>query len=116
MFEQIAPGKLLVWFANTNLLLWGPHYDSALKEDDTVRVEFRSITPEDAFVVDQTGTVPHPDSFESQRWCEGFIAGLRPILESFGGTAGILREDAGDPLRLYPGGDAFMLSTNTQWM
>lgn len=114
MMERLDPdAKLLVWFANTNLLWWGPHWEAGIPDPPDQPVpEFANLTPEEAFVIDQTAAVPHPDHPESQEWCERFIAGLRPILESFGGSAGILREDAGDPLRLSPGGDAFLLSTD----
>ncbi|MDP8909536.1 MAG: hypothetical protein M3N47_10580 [Chloroflexota bacterium] len=101
--------KLLLWYDGASMTLWGPHYHKA--DTETLEsTEFVNLSWEQAFVIDQTATVAlYP---ESQWYCEGLANGLKPILDSFGGTAGILHEDAGS-LRFSPiGCHAFLLSTD----
>jgi len=99
-----------VWYDGATMTSWGPHYENFDKDTGLASPQFAELSWEEAFVIDQTMTVAL--AAEDQPWCDGFIAGLRPALESLGGTAGILREDAGDPLRFFPGGHAFLLSTD----
>ena len=69
---------------------------------------FASLVPEEAFVIDQAVTVAFPGLEQQQA---ALVAELASILDRYGGTAGLLREDAG-PLACWPGVDALIVSTD----
>jgi hypothetical protein len=66
------------------------------------------LVQEGAFVIDQTVTVA-PAGLEERH--AALVAELAPILDRYGGTAGLLREEAG-PLACWPGVDTLILSTD----
>lgn len=101
--------KLLVWYEGASMTLWGPHFDAAAI-DDVSHCRFSDLTWDESFVVDQTCTIAF--YAESERVCANLVESTRPVLESFGGSAAILHEDAGEPLRYSACGcHAFLLST-----
>lgn len=97
-----ARDRLLVWCGNG-------HASKAAADDWTsMGYRFAALAAEGAFVIDQTATVAFA-GFEQQR--AALVAELAPILDRYGGTAGLLREQAG-PLSCWPGVDALMVSTD----
>jgi hypothetical protein len=76
--------------------------------DGLKRHHFAALVQEEAFVIDQTATVAFP-GFQQQQ--AALAAELAPTLDRYGGTAGLLREDAG-PLACWPGVDAVIVSTD----
>jgi hypothetical protein len=99
----LAPSdRLLVWYGNS-------HASKAASPDWTpMGHHFTALVQEEAFVIDQTVTVAFA-GLELQQ--AALVAELAPILDRYGGTAGLLREDAG-PLACWPGVDALILSTD----
>lgn len=96
---------LLVWCGNSH----------AAKEANGEWVpmgqRFMELSGTDPFVIDQTVTV----EFEPGRprpWVNELLAGLGQMLASFGGTAGILRNQAPPPLDSWCGVDAVVVSTD----
>jgi hypothetical protein len=71
---------------------------------------FAALSPTAAFVIDQTVTVDFTG--RSQPWVPDLLAGIGDRLAAFGGTAGILREQAPPPLNGRPGVDAVVVSTD----
>jgi hypothetical protein len=97
-----AGERLLVWCGNS-------HASKAASPDWTpMGHHFASLVPEEAFVIDQAVTVAFPGLEQQQA---ALVAELVPILDRYGGTAGLLREDAG-PLACWPGVDALIVSTD----
>jgi hypothetical protein len=72
--------------------------------------EFAALVAEGAFVIDQTVTVAFPGLEQRQA---ARVAELAPILSRYGGTAGLLVEEAG-PLSCWPGVDALIVSTDNE--
>jgi hypothetical protein len=96
-----ASDRLLVWCGNS-------HASKAASHDWTpMGHHFAALVADEAFVIDQAVTVAFP-GLEQQA---ALVAELAPILDRYGGTAGLLREDAG-PLSCWPGVDALILSTD----
>jgi hypothetical protein len=97
-----AGERLLVWCGNS-------HASKAASPDWTpMGHHFASLVPEEAFVIDQAVTVAFPGLEQQQA---ALVAELASILDRYGGTAGLLREDAG-PLACWPGVDALIVSTD----
>jgi hypothetical protein len=97
-----ASDRLLVWCGNS-------HASTAASHDWTpMGYHFAALVAEGAFVIDQTVTVAFAGLEQQQA---ALVAELAPILDRYGGTAGLLREDAG-PLSCWPGVDALMVSTD----
>jgi hypothetical protein len=97
-----ASDRLLVWCGNG-------HACKAVSHDWTpMGYHFAALVAEEAFVIDQTVTVAFA-GLEQQH--AALVAELAPILDRYGNTAGLLREDAG-PLSCWPGVDALILSTD----
>jgi len=71
---------------------------------------FTELSGTSPFVIDQTVTVDFTG--KSQPWIDERLAGLGPILAAFGGTAGILRDQAPPPLDCWRGVDAVVVSTD----
>jgi hypothetical protein len=63
----------------------------------------------DPFVIDQTVTVDFTG--QSRPWVQALLAGLDKTLAAYGGTAGILRDQAPSPLNGRTGVDAVVVST-----
>jgi hypothetical protein len=97
-----ASGRLLVWCGNSHA--------SKMAQDDwtSMGYEFAALVAEGAFVIDQAVTVAFPGLEQRQA---ARVAELAPILDRFGGTAGLLVEEAG-PLSCWPGVDALIVSTD----
>jgi len=97
-----ASDRLLVWCGNS-------HASKAASLDWTpMGHHFAALVAEGAFVIDQAVTVAFPGIEQQQA---ALVTELAPILDRYGGTAGLLREDAG-PLACWPGVDALILSTD----
>jgi hypothetical protein len=97
-----ASDRLLVWCGNS-------HASKAASHDWTpMGHHFAALGKEGAFVIDQAVTVAFAGLEQQQA---ALVAELTPILDRYGGTAGLLREDAG-PLSCWPGVDALILSTD----
>jgi hypothetical protein len=97
-----AGDRLLVWCGNS-------HASKAASPDWTpMGHHLTALVQEEAFVIDQAVTVAFAGLEQQQA---ALVAGLAPILDRYGGTAGLLREDAG-PLSCWPGVDALILSTD----
>jgi hypothetical protein len=99
-----APAEpLLVWCGNSHA--------SKKKADDWVPMgwHFRAMSGTDPFVIDQTVTVIFHD--QPQRWVQALLAELGETLAAYGGTAGILRDQAPAPLCGWDGVDAVVVST-----
>jgi hypothetical protein len=97
-----ASDRLLVWCGN------GHACRVAGEGWSSMGYEFAALVAEGAFVVDQTVTVAFPGL--EQRHA-ALVAELAPILDRYGGTAGLLLEEAG-PLSCWPGVDALIVSTD----
>jgi len=99
-----APAEpLLVWCGNSHA--------SKEKADDWVPMgwHFRAMSGTDPFVIDQTVTVSFHD--QPQRWVQALLAELGETLAAYGGTAGILRDQAPAPLCGWDNVDAVVVST-----
>src|SRR5215211_732732 len=97
--------------ASDRLLVWcGNGHASRFADDDWTSMghHFAALVAEGAFVIDQTVTVAFPGLEQRQA---ARVAELAPILDRYGGTAGLLVEEAG-PLACWPGVDALILSTD----
>jgi hypothetical protein len=99
------PGQpLLVWCGNSH----------AVKEANGEWVpmghHFAELSCSDAFVIDQTVTVDFTG--QPRPWVDDLLAGLGQMLASFGGTAGVLRDQAPPPLDSRCGVDAVVVSTD----
>jgi hypothetical protein len=98
--------------ASDRLLVWcGNGHASKMAQDDwtSMGYHFAALVAEGAFVIDQTVTVAFA-GLEQQR--TALAAELAPILDRFGGTAGLLREEAGPLACWWPGVDALIFSTD----
>jgi len=100
-----APARpLLVWSGNSH----------AAKEANGAWVpmghRFTALSATDPFVIDQTVTVDFTGG--SRPWIDELLADLGQMLASFGGTAGVLRDQAPPPLNNWPGVDAVVVSTD----
>ncbi len=104
-----APEKLLVFCIGASAMKVG----SPTGEAATMGWHLTRLVSEEPFVIDQTVTVVNPRKpLPDGEWRAGLVTRLRPTLESFGGTVGILRTEAADILATWPGTDAFVLSTD----
>jgi hypothetical protein len=87
-----ASDRLLVWCGNG-------HASKMAHEDWTsMGYEFAALVAEEVFVIDQAVTVAFPGLEQRQA---ARVAELAPILDRYGGTAGLLVEEAG-PLSCWP--------------
>jgi hypothetical protein len=99
----LAPSdRLLVWCGNGHA--------NRVADDGwpSMGYHFAALVAEGAFVIDQAVTVAFAGLEEQQA---AVVAEVAPILDRHGGTAGLLREEAG-PLSCWPGVDALILSTD----
>jgi erythromycin esterase-like protein len=96
-----ASDRLLVWCGNS-------HASKAASPDWTPMGHHFAALAEEAFVIDQTATVTLAGLEQQQAT---LVAELAPVLDRYGGTAGLLVEEAG-PLACWPGVDALILSTD----
>ena len=110
-----AEERLLVWCGNSHALkVTVP--DAAVDVGDAERwvpmgVHFAELSDADAFVIDQTQTVRFPHADPAR---DALVERLRPALERFGGTAGVLRADL--PTRSWPGVDALVFSLDNDML
>jgi hypothetical protein len=100
-----APAEpLLVWSGNGHACKAG--------DDEWVPMgwHFRTLSGTDPFVIDQTVSV----AFEGQPqpWVQALLASLGETLAAHGGSAGVLRDQAPEPLNTWPGVDAVVVSTD----
>jgi hypothetical protein len=100
--EPPAP-PLLVWCGNSHAA------KEATSEWVPMGQRFTELFGADPFVIDQTVTVDFTG--RSRPWVDELLAGIGPMLGSFGGTAGILRDQAPPPLDNWCGVDAVVVST-----
>ena len=70
---------------------------------------FPAMAGTDPFVIDQNVTVDFTGRPEP--WIQELLSGLRETLDAFGGTAGILRDQAPPPLNARRGVDAVIICT-----
>ena len=100
-----APGQpLLVWSGNSHAA------KQANGEWIPMGQHFTELSGTSPFVIDQTATVDFPG--QSKLWVDELLASLSQILATFSGTAGILRDQAPQPLNCWPGVDAVVVSTD----
>jgi hypothetical protein len=95
------------------LLVWTGG-DHARKEPAhgwvTMGCHFPAMSGTDPFVIDQNVTVDFTG--RSQPWVQELLSSLRGTLDAFGGTAGILRDQAPLPPNARRGVDAVIISTD----
>ena len=112
--EQAANLRRLMAAAPTEpLLVWCGNGHASKKGDDEwvpMGQHFRAHAGIDPFVIDQTVTVPFTG--ETQPWVRELLAALSETLTAYGGTAGILREQAPRPLDSRTDVDAVIVSTD----
>lgn len=102
-----APAQpLLVWCGNSHAA------KDASGEWVPMGYHFRALSGIDPFVIDQTVTVAWPG--QSRPWAQGLLASVRQTLVSYGGTAGILCEQAPALLNGWTGVDAVVVSTENK--
>ena len=75
----------------------------------TMGCHFPALSGIDPFVIDQTVSIDFTG--QSKPWTQELLATLGQTLKAFGGTAGILRDQAPPPLNNWPGVDAVIIST-----
>jgi hypothetical protein len=95
------------------LLVWSGNSHATKKASDEwipMGHHFTALSGIDPFVIDQTVTVAWPQ--QSQPWVQDLLAAIHPTLARYGGTAGILREQAPPPLDCRTGVDAVIVSTD----
>jgi hypothetical protein len=100
-----APAEpLLVWTGGDHACKQPAH------EWVTMGCHFPAMSGTDPFVIDQTVTVNVTG--QSSPWMEDLLSDLGETLDAFGGTAGILRDQAPPPLNTRLGVDALIVSTD----
>jgi hypothetical protein len=77
----------------------------------TMGCHFPAMSGTDPFVIDQTVTIDFTGR-GSQPWVQELLSSLGEPLDTLGGTAGILRDQAPPPLNDWPGVDAVIISTD----
>ena len=98
-----APAEpLLAWCGNSHAM------KAAKGEWVPMGQHFAALSSAPAFVIDQDVTVDFGG--EAKRWVRELLASIGDRLEAFGGTAGILRDQAPPPLDTWPGVDAVVVS------
>jgi len=104
-----APAEpLLVWCGNG-------HASKTRDDEEWVPMgwHFGAMSGTDPFVIDQTVTVAFPSQGgEPQPWVQELLAGLGDTLDGYGGSAGILRDQAPRPLNGRTEVDAVVVSTD----
>jgi hypothetical protein len=103
--QAAAPAEpLLVWCGN------GHACKEPMQEWVPMGWHFHAMSGADPFVIDQTVTVAFDG--RSPPWVQELLAALGQTLAAHGGTAGILRGYAPEPLNTWPGVDAVVVSTD----
>jgi hypothetical protein len=95
---------LLVWSGNSHAA------KQANGEWVPMGHHFAALSGTNAFVIDQTVTVDFTG--RGRPWIDELLADLDQMLASFGGTAGVLRDQAPPPLNCWCGVDAVVVSTD----
>jgi hypothetical protein len=95
---------LLVWSGNSHAA------KQANGEWIPMGHHFTKLSGASPFVIDQTPTVNFPG--RPRQCVDELLANFGQILANFGGTAGILRDQAPPPLNCWPGVDAVIVSTD----
>ena len=95
---------LLVWCGNGHA---GNHADSQWMP---MGYHFASMSGTQQFVIDQTVTVDFAGD-GPKPWARELLAELSDTLATYGGSVGILRDQAPPPLDCWPGVDAVVIST-----
>lgn len=103
---ESAPGQpLLVWCGNGHL------YKEPSDWWQPMGYLFRELTGVDPCAIDQVLSVAFPE--RSMREVDALVESLTDLLDGFGGTAGIVRDDAPAELAQgFTGVDAFIFSTD----
>ena len=114
VLEELGPReRLLVWCGNSHALkirVSGPDGGGWVP----MGVHFTEQAGAEAFVIDQSVTVRFPHADPGR---EALVERLRPVLEAFGGTAGVLRADlpaAGRDWPFMDGVDALVYSLDNE--
>jgi hypothetical protein len=103
-----APGEaLLVWCGN------GHACKDAGSEWVPMGHHFAAMSGIQQFVIDQVVTVDFPGR-APQPWVQELVSALSDTLAAYGGTAGILRDQAPPPLDCRLGVDAVVVSTDNR--
>jgi hypothetical protein len=114
--EQAANlGRLLDAGPSEPLLVWCGNGHATKEECEEwipMGWHFRAMSGVDPFVIDQTVTVDF--SGEPRPWVRELLESLAGTLADYGGTAGILRDQAPPPLDVYTGVDALVVSTDNE--
>jgi hypothetical protein len=98
-----ASDRLLVWCGNGHACrVTGDGWSS-------MGHQFAALVAEGAFVIDQTVTVAFPGREQQHA---ALVAELVPVLDRYGGTVGLLVEEAGPLACWWPGVDALVVSTD----
>jgi hypothetical protein len=99
------PGEpLLVWCGNSHAA------KAAAGEWIPMGQHFAAASGVDSFVIDQTVTVDFP--MGNRSWVHQLLASIAGTLAEHGGTAGILRDQAPEPLKRWTGVDALVVSAD----
>jgi len=102
--QLTASGEpLLVWCGNSHAM------KTAGGEWVPMGYHYAAMSAVEHFVIDQTVTVAFGEG--SRTWAEELLASLDDTLAAYGGTAGILRDQAPPPLNTRSGVDALVVST-----
>ena len=100
-----APAEpLLVWCGN------GHAQKAVAGEWVPMGHHFATMSAAEPFVIDQTVTVDWPGHDNS--WKHSLLATLSEVLAAHGGAAGVLRDQAPQPLDRWTGADALVVSTD----
>jgi hypothetical protein len=107
LLEVAAGEPLLVWCGNG-------HATKVAFDDGWIPMghQFMVMSGVEPFVIDQTVTVAWPE--HPPTWLAAVLSAAGAALEAFGGTAGILRDQAPPPLDTWPGVDAVVVSTDNE--
>jgi hypothetical protein len=111
----VAPAEpLLVWaggdHARKEPIAWSPDASQELTQEwVTMGCQFPALSGTTPFVIDQTVSITF--GTQAPPWLPRLLAALSEILAAHGGTAGILRDQAPEPLTTWPGVDAVVVST-----
>ena len=105
--------RILAEGPDQSLLVWSGNSHAAKQANGAwipMGHHFTELSGTNPFVIDQTATVDFPG--RSRLWVGELLASLGQMLATFGGTAGILREQAPPPLNGWRGVDAVIVSTD----
>lgn len=105
--------KMLVWCGNSHhaKALVPVRDDEPDEEWALMGYQFRTLSGIDPFVIEQTWMVHWPDMpVRNQEWLQE----ITPVLTSYGGTAGFLKEEAPACFRTSDAQDAYVVSLENE--